>query len=68
MGRNLIAKLLNTARLRIQAHGEFLPDMFEDIVDETIDEFMRDGLITDDANIEVIKREVVGRLREGVGK
>lgn len=62
MSRNLIAQLVNSARLRMQTQAEFSRELIDDMVDELIDEFMRDGLMTDDANIGVIKFEVKKRL------
>lgn len=62
MSRNLIAKLVNAARLRMQTQAEFSRDLIDDMIDELIDEFMREGLITDDENIEVVKFAVKKRL------
>ena len=64
MGKNLIQELLGAARLRMQTQGELTPDLTLEIVDEVIDEFMRDGLITDDEDIEVVKAELRERLEE----
>lgn len=46
----------------MQTQGEFSPNLLDDLVDEILDEFMRDGLITDDEDIAAIKVEVRKRL------
>lgn len=64
MGHNLVIELVNAARLRMQTQGEFSRFMITDMVEELIDEFMRDGLITDDEDVAVLKTAVVRRLEE----
>jgi hypothetical protein len=62
VGKNLVQELLGAARIRMQTQGEFTPELIAEITDEVIDEFMRDGLITDDEDIEVLKTELRERL------
>lgn len=64
MGDTLVAKLLNVARLKVQMQGEFSRDIIPSIVEDVIDEFMREGLIGDDADLEGLKIEVSKRLEE----
>lgn len=46
----------------MQTQGEFSQYLLDDMIDEIIDEFMRDGLITDDEDVAVVKVEVKKRL------
>ena len=64
MGDTLVGKLLNVARLKVQMQGQFSRDMIFSIVEDVIDEFMREGLIGDDENLEGLKIEVAGRLEQ----
>lgn len=64
MGDTLVGKLLNVARLKVQMQGEFSRDMIPSIVEDVIDEFMREGLISDDENLEGLKIEVAKRLEQ----
>jgi len=64
MGDTLVGKLLNVARIKVQMQGEFSRDMIPSIVEDVIDEFMREGLIGDDENLEGLKIEVSKRLEE----
>ena len=48
----------------MQTHAEFSRELIDEIVSELIDEFMRDGLITDDENIEGLKFSVKKRLED----
>jgi len=62
MGRTLVEELVQAAQLRMQTQGEFSQYLLDDMIDEIIDEFMRDGLITDDEDVAVVKVEVKKRL------
>ena len=62
MSRNLIAKLVSSAKLRMQTQAEFSRELIDEVIDELMDEFTRDGLMTDDENVEVLKFEVKKRL------
>ena len=60
---DLINELVSAAKTRIQTQGEFDEFLLPDIADEVIDEFTRDGLINDDEDIEVLKVELINRLK-----
>ena len=60
---DLINELVSAAKTRIQTQGEFDEFLLPDIADEVIDEFTRDGLISDDEDIEVLKVELISRLK-----
>lgn len=60
---DLINELVSTAKTRIQTQGEFDEFLLLDIANEVIDEFTRDGLISDDEDIEVLKVELINRLK-----
>ena len=60
---DLINELVNAAKTRIQTQGEFDEFLLPDIANEVIDEFTRDGLISDDEDIEVLKVELINRLK-----
>ena len=60
---DLINELVSAAKTRIQTQGEFDEFLLPDIANEVIDEFTRDGLISDDENIEVLKVELINRLK-----
>ncbi|MEK7174799.1 MAG: hypothetical protein AAB722_00460 [Patescibacteria group bacterium] len=60
---DLINQLVSAAKTRIKTQGEFDPELIPDIADEVIDEFSRDGLISDDEDIEVLKAELINRLK-----
>ena len=62
MGANLILEIVKVARIKIQSQGEFSTDILEDVIEDTIDGFRREGIITDDDSIENIKIEVKARL------
>lgn len=62
MGRTLVEELVQAAQLRMQTQGEFSQYLLDDMIDEIIDEFMRDGLITDDEDVAAVKVEVKKRL------
>ena len=62
MGRTLVEELVQAAQLRMQTQGEFSQYLLDDMMDEIIDEFMRDGLITDDEDVAAVKVEVKKRL------
>lgn len=61
-----MGELMSVARLKIQTQGEFPSDesAIENLVDEVINEFQQDGLITDDADVAVLRAEMIGRLQE----
>jgi hypothetical protein len=63
MGKDIVTQLADAARSRMQTQGEFSPALLEEIADELIDEFMRDGLITDDDDIETLKTDVIDRVK-----
>ncbi len=67
MGHNLITKLVQASKNKIQTQGEFSRDLITEVVDEVIDEFMRDGLITDDEDTAVLAVEVKNRLENEIG-
>lgn len=60
---DLINQLVSAAKNRMQTQAEFSADLLPDIADEIIDEFSRDGLISDDEDIEVLKAELINRLQ-----
>ena len=60
---DLINELVSATKTRIQTQGEFDEFLLPDIANEVIDEFTRDGLISDDENIEVLKVELINRLK-----
>lgn len=60
---DLINELMSAARNRMQTQGEFDAALLPDIADEVIDEFSRDGLISDDEDVEALKAELISRLR-----
>ena len=60
---DLINELVSAAKTRIQTQGEFDEFLLPDIANEVIDEFTRDGLISDDEDIEVLKVELINRLK-----
>ena len=62
MGTNLILEIVKVARIKIQNQGEFSPDMLEDVIEDVIDGFRREGIIIDDDNIENMKIEARARL------
>ena len=62
MGANIILEIVKVARIKIQSQGEFSTDILEDVIEDTIDGFRREGIITDDDSIENIKIEVKARL------
>lgn len=61
---DLINELFSAAKNRIQTQSEFNADLLPEIVDEVIDEFSRDGLINDDEDVEVLKAELINRLKQ----
>lgn len=60
---DLINKLIGVAKNRIQTQAEFSADLLPEIADEVIDEFSRDGLISDDEDVEALKAELISRLK-----
>ena len=60
---DLINELVSSAKTRIQTQGEFDKFLLPDIADEVIDEFTRDGLISNDEDTEVLKVELINRLK-----
>ena len=60
---DLIKELVSAAKNRIQTQGEFSSELIPNMADEIIDEFSRDGLISDDEDIEVLKAELINRLK-----
>ena len=60
---DLINELVSAAKTRIQTQGEFDEFLLPDIANEVIDEFTRDGLISDDEDMEVLKVELINRLK-----
>ncbi len=61
---DLINELLSAARNRIQTQAEFDVNLIPEIADEIMDEFSRDGLINDDEDVEVLKAELINRLKQ----
>ena len=66
MGANIILEIVKVARIKIQSQGEFSTDILEDVIEDTIDGFRREGIITDDDSIENIKIEVKARLEADI--
>ncbi len=60
---DIINQLVSAAKNRMQTQGEFSAELIPDVADEIIDEFSRDGLISDDEDIEVLKAELINRLK-----
>lgn len=61
---DLINELFSVAKNRIQTQAEFDVNLIPEVVDEVIDEFSRDGLINDDEDVEVLKAELINRLKQ----
>ncbi len=61
---DLINELFNAAKNRMQTQAEFDVNLLPEIVDEVMDEFSRDGLINDDEDVEVLKAELINRLKQ----
>jgi len=68
MGRELIGELMSVVLRKIETQGDFPTDAgaIEDIVEEVLDEFLHDGLITDDTDINVLKAEMINRLKDNL--
>lgn len=60
---DLINELVSAAKTRMQTQAEFGAALVPEIADEVIDEFSRDGLISDDEDVEVLKVELINRLK-----
>ena len=45
---------------RRQSQAEFTKENFYDLIDEVIEEFMSDGIMTDNEDVEFIKSQVRG--------
>ncbi len=61
---DLINELVSAAKIRMQTQGEFSIELIPDVADEVIDEFSRDGLISDDEDVEVLRAELINRLKQ----
>jgi len=68
MGKDLITQLTDAVLRRTQTQGEYSPELLDEIADELIDEFMRDGLITDDDDTETLKTDVIDRVKNELDK
>lgn len=60
---DLINQLVSAARNRMQTQAEFSPELLPEIADEVIEEFMADGLIDKDDDMDVLKAELINRLK-----
>ena len=66
MGKDIIVQLADAIMRRMQTQGEYSRELLEEITDEIIDEFMRDGLITDDEDTGTLKTDVMDRVQNEI--
>ncbi len=66
MGKDLVTQLADAVLRRVQTQGEYSPELLDEVTEEVIDEFMRDGLITDDEDTETLQTDVMDRVKNSL--
>lgn len=57
-------EVLKTVLSRRQKQAEFTKENFNELIDEVIEEFQADGIMTDDEDVEFLKSQVRGHWDE----